>query len=116
MRLTSSRCCPQADALSAAGLRKPPRNCRFCCPLKLTPERTVNHPKPVANVIEQLRRTGPFRRSVVAITSELPAIRPQSRIEPTKPADQLTFAFSYGLYFHYLLILSKLNHAHSPTN
>ena len=32
MRLTSSRCCPQADSLSAAALRKPPSNCRFGCP------------------------------------------------------------------------------------
>ncbi len=32
MRLTSSRCGPQADSLSAAGLRKPPSNCRFGYP------------------------------------------------------------------------------------
>jgi Phage integrase family len=29
--LTSSRCCPQAVSLSAAGLRKPPSKCRFGC-------------------------------------------------------------------------------------
>jgi integrase len=29
--VTSSRCCPLAVSLSAAGLRKPPSHCRFGC-------------------------------------------------------------------------------------